>query len=148
MPVSLAEAPTRHTVHASAVVWQDRGILIMGPSGSGKSDLALRLIEAGAMLVADDLVAVIRRDGALVARPVAMPGLIELRGQGIYRLPTSPEARLDLALRLAPAGGTPRLPEPETTAILGVMLPTLAFDAHHVSAVARLRVALAAERVA
>lgn len=133
--------------HASCVRWLERGILLLGPSGAGKSDLALRLIEAGGRLVADDLVQIERQGARLVARAVALAGHIELRGQGIYRLPTEAEATLDQVVRLVPGGAVERLPPPVSEAILGVALPALTLDPHQPSAVARLRVALLAQRV-
>ncbi len=71
-------------VHASAVTIGDSGVLLRGPSGSGKSDLALRLIDGGARLVADDRVDIYQtRDGLMMAPPESLAGLLEVRGLGI-----------------------------------------------------------------
>ena len=132
-------------VHATAVRWQARGILLLGPSGVGKSDLALRLVERGAELVADDLVRITARGGRLVARAAAGPGLIELRGQGIFQLPHVDETVLDLALDLGPARD--RLPEAQTRSIAGIALPCFRLDPGTASAPARIAVLLTRERV-
>jgi hypothetical protein len=93
----------RAIVHGTAIAWLGRGILLLGRPGSGKSDLALRLIEAGALLVADDLVALEATGNRLVARAHGAPGLIELRGQGIFRQAALAEAAIDIVVRLGPA---------------------------------------------
>ena len=144
MPAAIASA----TLHATCISWQGRGVLLAGPSGIGKSDLALRLIDAGAMLVADDLVALSRRGPRLEARPVALAGLLEVRGQGIYRLPSLPESTLDLYVDLGGGENTPRLPpEGVTQALLDVAVPSIAVDPRRPSAVARIRLALHGARV-
>jgi HPr kinase/phosphorylase len=93
-------------LHASCVARDGAAVLLVGPSGSGKSDLALRLLGRGFALVADDR-AVIRNG---IVRPApTLAGLLEVRGLGILRLPYLPEARLALVAHLA----TPeRLPAP------------------------------------
>ncbi|MFO1209558.1 MAG: serine kinase [Amaricoccus sp.] len=108
------------TVHGSAVAFAGRGILILGASGAGKSQLALGLIGRGAALVADDRVVLTRRGAALVATaPAAIAGLVEARGLGILRLPAVPEAPLALVLDLdRPAAA--RMPQPVAITYLGV----------------------------
>ncbi len=138
-------------VHATAVRWREHGILLRGPSGAGKSDLALRLMERGAQLVADDLVRIEPDDdGRLVARPPGAPGLIELRGQGIFRQPALARTVLDLCLDLVPgaASAHDRLPEPATALYCGCHLRLHRLDPLAASATARLAVLLTAERVA
>ncbi len=86
------------------------GILLMGPSGSGKSDLALRLVAAGAELVADDRTELFARRGLLYATPpTRIAGLMEVRSVGILALPHVREAQITLVARLGRAGA--RLPE-------------------------------------
>ena len=93
-------------LHASCVARDGAAILLLGPSSSGKSDLALRLLGRGFALVADDRAIV---QNGIVRPAPALAGLLEVRGLGILRLPHLPEARLALAARLA----TPeRLPAP------------------------------------
>ena len=130
--------------HGTAVRWHARGILLLGPSGAGKSDLALRLVERGAVLVADDLVRIEAQRRRLVASAAGTPGLIELRGQGIFRLPTLATTILDFAVELGRAGE--RLPEPRTTIIAGIGLPTYRLDPRAASATARLAMLATAER--
>jgi len=135
-------------LHASCVELQGTGIVLLGASGSGKSDLALRLIDGGARLVADDRLTVERRGDLLLARPApALAGLLEVRGFGIVRLPWHPESRLGLVVELQPDAPLPRLPEPDAYELLGVPLPHLRLDPRAPSAGAKIRLALAAERV-
>lgn len=112
------------TLHATCVAVGDRGLLILGPSGSGKSALALRLIVLGAVLVADDRTRVEPRDGRLWAScpNPDLAGLIEARGVGVLRAPAQGETALDLAVdlgRIEPE----RLPQRRTVTILGHPLP-------------------------
>lgn len=112
--------PDGETVHASVVAFAGRGVLILGASGTGKSELAARLIGRGAGLVADDRVRLVRRGDALVASaPARIAGLIEARGIGLLRLPAVPEAVLVLAVDLdrEPAA---RMPHPAAFAHRGV----------------------------
>jgi len=112
-----------NNIHASCVMLaaaarpfgaaEDAGVLILGESGAGKSGLALRLLAAGARLVADDRVELFSRADALWAKPPAqLAGLIEARGVGIVRLPHAVEARVALAVHLVGRDRVPRLPEP------------------------------------
>ena len=139
--------PTRALLHASCVELSGIGVVLLGPSGCGKSDLALRLIDRGARLVADDRVAIERCGDRLVARPPeAIAGLIEVRGLGIMRVDHCSSSALGLVVALcgtAPA----RLPERTTYQVLGVALPYLELDPSTPSACAKIRLALAADRV-
>ena len=115
---------TSVNIHASCVVLAEAGrsfgapahagILLLGESGAGKSDIALRLIERGAVLVADDRAELFVREKSLWARaPASLAGLIELRGVGIVALPHREEARIGLAVMLSPPESVPRLPGEE-----------------------------------
>jgi len=98
-------------LHASCVAVDGRGLLILGPSGSGKSSLALQMIGLGAMLVADDQVDVTLAGDALVAgAPPALAGLIEARGVGLLRAQTVTGVPLCLAVDLGQPL-SPRLPD-------------------------------------
>jgi HPr kinase/phosphorylase len=116
----MKDSPAVLIVHGSAVALAGRGILILGSSGSGKSALALALVAQGAGLVADDSVAIARRGQALVATaPQATAGLLEVRGIGILRLPTVPEAVLTLAVDLDQPPSA-RMPQGATIGYHGV----------------------------
>lgn len=132
-------------VHATCVAIGGRAVLLRGPSGSGKSDLALRLIDAGARLVADDQ-SLLCRDGdaILVRSPEPIAGLIEARGLGILRVDRVVVARLALIADLVAPERVERLPEPSSETILGVVLPRISIAPFEASATAKLRLALTA----
>lgn len=118
------------------------GVLLRGPSGSGKSDLALRLIEDGGRLVADDWAELEVRDGRLVARaPDAIAGLFEARGLGVLRLDAVPEAALGLVVELVGAGEVERLPAKRLCDDLPLALPLFRLHAFEPSAPAKVRLA-------
>ena len=126
-------------IHASCVARAGRGVLLLGPPGAGKSDLALRLIDRGFELVADDRVEI---DGLTATAPAGLAGLIEVRGLGILRLPALAKAALALAVELREE--VPRMPEPARLATPD--LPLIILDPRGASAA--LRVALALECLA
>ena len=137
----------RALLHATCVELLGTGVLLLGSSGSGKSDLALRLIDGGARLVADDRVMIEQRGDRLLARaPDAIAGLIEVRGLGIMRIDHCPSSALGLVVALCDTS-PPRLPERTTYQVLGVALPYLELDPGTPSACAKIRLALAADRV-
>ena len=122
------------SIHASAVQVGDRAVLIRGPSGSGKSQLAFQLILAGRSgqlptteLVGDDRVHLQACDGQLVVRPApALAGLIEIRGLGIRGCDFVEHATVGLVVDLD-AEDAERMPPPESliTTILGVEIPRI-----------------------
>jgi HPr serine kinase-like protein len=121
-------------LHASSVARGAEAVLLLGPPGSGKSDLALRLIQSGWNLVADDQCVLRSQGGALrVEAPAALRGMLEVRGLGIFEgLPTvAPDdaVALRLAVRLVPPGAVPRLPSPALWRGAGASLPEIALDA-------------------
>jgi serine kinase of HPr protein (carbohydrate metabolism regulator) len=120
-------------------VW--KGVLIEGPSGSGKSDLALRCLSEGFRLVADDRVELWTSAGRLYgAAPPQLAGLIEVRGHGLVTLTALPLAQI---LLVAQAGAAERMPEPETVEILGISVSRLAISPLEASAAAKLSRAMA-----
>jgi hypothetical protein len=140
-------------IHASCVAIAGKGVLILGASGAGKSDLALRLIDEGARedvrLVADDRCELFVRAGKLCARaPASIAGLLELRGIGIVALPYVRSASVAMAVRLHP-GTQARLPKPAFYAPPAPLnprgkVPLIMVNAAAPSAPARIRAALAA----
>jgi HPr kinase/phosphorylase len=147
-PAPVDQAPCT-SLHASCVSLSGRGVVLLGPSGSGKSDLALRLIDAGGRLVADDRLVVERRGERLIGRPPeAVAGLIEVRGLGIMRIEHCAATPLDLVVELGGAGPWPRVPEPATHEVLGIALRCLRLDPSAPSTCAKIKLALAAQRVA
>jgi serine kinase of HPr protein (carbohydrate metabolism regulator) len=116
------------------------GVLVEGPAGAGKSDLALRALGRGFRLVADDRVVVFLSKGRLYGRaPEALAGLFEVRGLGIARRDYLPFARVALRLTCAPSpSGVERAPEVEATTILGISLPTLSIWPFEISAPVKL----------
>lgn len=132
-------------IHATCVVVDGRGVLLRGPSGSGKSDLALRLIDGGAGLVADDRVQLENKNGGLQASaPNNLFGLIEVRGLGIARLPALPLTKVVLAVDLVPADAVDRLPDPAWVDFEGARLPLVRLNAFETSTPAKVRLAVLA----
>lgn len=134
-------AAQEELVHASCVAIGGRAVLIAGRSGSGKSDLAYRLIDRGAVLVSDDYVRVTACEGRLLTGPPArIAGKIELRGVGILSTPfvTDLPAALLVDLDLAPD----RLPEGATRILLGLSLPLVGLRALEPSAPIKVEAAL------
>ena len=122
------------TIHASAVLVGPRALLIRGPSGSGKSRLAMGLIEAAdqgllrfARLVADDRCHLEAVHGRLLVRPAeALAGMIEVHGLGLRGLPHEPVALVSAVVDLG-LSSAPRMPDPaeEWTDLEGLRLPRL-----------------------
>jgi serine kinase of HPr protein (carbohydrate metabolism regulator) len=130
-------------VHGTAVALDGVGVLIRGPSGSGKSDLALRLIDAGALLVADDQTELWLTERSVMMRaPLSIAGHLEVRGVGIARVPSLAQAPLRLVLDLVPPECVDRLPEWTSCEILGRTVHRLALAPFEASAVAKVRLAL------
>lgn len=139
----------RQPVHGTAAAcWRPgagwRAVLVTGPAGSGKSDLALRLIGRGWRLVADDYAHLVASAGALYAvAPETIAGRIEARGVGIVPACARGPTRLALVVELT--GEPPeRLPEPETRTLEGIELPLLRLRGIEASAVEKVAAALAA----
>jgi serine kinase of HPr protein (carbohydrate metabolism regulator) len=131
-------------VHGTTVALAGAGVLLRGPSGSGKSDLALRLIDAGARLVADDQTELRRSLAGIIATsPASIAGRMEVRGVGILKVPAIPSAPLRLVVDLVPAERVERLPEPQFCEYLQCSLPLLALAPLEASTPAKIRLALA-----
>jgi HPr kinase/phosphorylase len=133
------------SIPATAVAVNGKGVLLRGPSGSGKSDLALRLIDRGAGLIADDIVAAEVISGKVVLTPPdSIAGMLELRGAGLAKFPYSSDVPLALVVDLVRSGDVERMPEPEETSICGASVPLMRLDGFEPSAPIKVEMALAA----
>lgn len=135
------------TLHATAVAIAGRGVLLSGRSGSGKSDLALRLIDRGHMLISDDRVQTLAKGGCLLlSPPAAIAGLMEVRGLGLIRMPFL--SGVAAALFVILDEESERLPQPEWRRIDGIALPLVRIAAFELSAPLKIEraVALAARQ--
>ncbi len=121
-------------LHASCAARGGAGVLLLGPPGSGKSDLVLRLLDRGFLLVADDQVRIENGDASA---PELLLGLLEVRGLGLLRVPYAASAKLALVVRL---GTADRLPQPTCYADLD--LPMIDLDPWPASAAQRVELAL------
>jgi len=141
-------SPTRgprlsaETIHASTVASNGRAVLITGPSGSGKSDLALRMLERGFTLVSDDQT-IVRKDGDLLiaSAPPTIAGKLEIRGLGIIDMERTENVPVALLVELT--SDIQRLPDDSRERpVLGVRLPLISIDAMTASAAAKVALAL------
>ncbi|MES2903182.1 MAG: HPr kinase/phosphatase C-terminal domain-containing protein [Pseudomonadota bacterium] len=129
-------------LHATTVTKGGRAIIIAGRSGSGKSDLALRLFDRGFILVSDDQT-MVRKDGTrlLASAPATIKGRLEVRGIGIIEVPTADDVPIALIVELSEA--VERMPQAGLTRmILGVETPLVGIDANSASAAAKVEIAL------
>jgi HPr kinase/phosphorylase len=141
-------------IHATCIAIGGYGVLIRGPSGSGKSDLALRclaitpslLVPEPAHLIADDQVELHLQANKLFATaPAPIKGLLEIRGVGLVQAPHADQAEIVLVADLLAAIQIPeRLPDPlKTATIAGLNLPQMSLNPFEASAAVKLLVALA-----
>ncbi|MCW8915131.1 MAG: HPr kinase/phosphatase C-terminal domain-containing protein [Magnetovibrio sp.] len=134
-------------IHATCIVIKGQGVLLRGAPGSGKSDLALRLIEDGAGLVADDYTELTSDGKTLNANaPKAIQGMLEVRGIGIVRMGCVPRAEVKALFDLVPLADIERLPDPQTETLLGIDIPLYQIHAFDASAPAKVRWALKAQQ--
>lgn len=126
------------SLHGSCVARDGAAVLLLGPPGSGKSDLVLRLMARGWFLVADDQVVV---DGVAVGAPPALRGMLSIRGLGIFKgLAVAEGARLALVVDLVTRDAVPRLPVPGNWAPAGV--PRVALHGFDAAAPEKVSIAL------
>ncbi len=129
------------TTHGTTIAIDGKGVLLRGPSGSGKSDLAVRLIDDGASLVADDRSVLKPENGVLfVDAPETIRGKIEVRGLGIVHMHASGQVPLCLVVDLEEPRN--RLPTPETVKMHGISVPLVRFSAFEASTTAKIRLAV------
>lgn len=135
-------------MHGSAVLlksvhFEPSAVFLRGLSGSGKSDLACRLIDDGGELICDDQVVLERRQDKIFADSVAaIRGLIEVRGVGLLRYPVADAARLRLIIDLVKQDEVPRLPEPEMVDVLGIEIQRYKLHGYDGTAAFKVRKAM------
>ena len=130
------------TLHSSTVAKDDRAVLITGPSGSGKSDLALRLLDRGFVLVSDDQT-IVRREGdrLLATAPPTIAGKLEVRGIGIVDVDRAGDTPVALVVELR--SDIVRMPDDSRERlILGIGVPLISVDAMTASAASKVALAL------
>ncbi|HVO01704.1 MAG TPA: hypothetical protein VMT54_05850 [Candidatus Cybelea sp.] len=140
-------APETLAIDGTGVALDGRAVVLTGPSESGKSDLALRLIDSGAALIADDRLELLVCEGVLCCRapadmPVELRGRIEVRGVGIMPVPaTADTVPVAWFVELVAPVEVERLPRAENRTVLGCQVPLLRLAPFEASAVAKLRLA-------
>ena len=140
--MSVAQRLSSESVHASTVAIEGRAVLITGPSGSGKSDLTLRLLDRGFTLVSDDQT-IVRRQGEklFASAPPQIAGKLEIRGIGIVEM--EHESDVPVALLVELTSEIQRLPDDSRERpLLGVTLPLVSIDAMTASAASKVALAL------
>jgi HPr kinase/phosphorylase len=114
-------------LHATGVVVEGKGVLLIGPSGSGKSRLALELIGLGAQLICDDRVRLSSQDGRLYAHAVdTIAGMIEARGFGVLNCPHIARHSVEAVIDLQPQESA-RFPKDEFITLRGLIFPKFNF---------------------
>jgi serine kinase of HPr protein (carbohydrate metabolism regulator) len=130
-------------IRGTCVAIEGKGVLLRGPSRSGKSDLALRLIDEGAQLVSDDYTEIERIDDRLIASPPEqIRSLMEVRGLGILRLNAVSSVDLAVAIDLVPGEEVARMPKQASLVLLGCSLPLHRLNPFEASAPAKVRLAV------
>ncbi len=141
-PGNITEVPLPQ-IHATAISIDGNGVLLCGASGSGKSDLALRLIDDGARLIADDRCDLtIASDQVFVSCPTTIDGLMEVRGIGILKFDTETRAPVALIVKLCEPDQIERLPDDCTDVQYGVSIPIIRVAPFEASTPFKIRLAL------
>ena len=130
-------------IHATAIEINGIAVLLQGAPGSGKSDLALRLIEEGAMLIADDRVDIIKNNGQVCARsPSSINGFMEVRGVGVLEVGSTTNIPVGLLVQLVSGSEIERLPDPEYDQLLNHKIKVIKIEPFSVSASVKIRYVL------
>ncbi|PCI59875.1 MAG: aldolase [Kordiimonadales bacterium] len=134
-------------IHGTAIDIAGKGVLLLGVSGSGKSDVALRLMDRGAVLIADDQVELsLVSDKVYATAPKSLRGYIEVRGLGITSVPVSGGSMIALVVELVPSAEVPRLPEVLYKDMVGQKIPLIRLNAFEVSTPIKIELAVGDER--
>jgi serine kinase of HPr protein (carbohydrate metabolism regulator) len=127
-------------IHATCISVEGTGLLFRGPSGSGKSDLALRMMEHNSQLIADDWVDLTLQGDVLIAQaPIRLKGLLEVRGVGIIEVPYGISIRVLGVIDLVDSNKIQRLPVHQTAILLGVKIPIYQINPWEISAIAKVQ---------
>ena len=127
-------------VPGTSVEVEGLGVLFRGPTGSGKSDLALRMIDNGARLIADDYTELSAENSTLMARaPETIQDLLEVRGIGILKIGRVLQAKLGVVIDLVTAEQVERRPEDESIELLGIRVPLFRLTPLEASGPAKVR---------
>lgn len=133
------------SVHGTCVYFNNTGVFLRGKSGCGKSDLALRLIDHGGVLIGDDQVVLTNENSVLIAKPVErLAGMLEVRGIGLCNFEHLEFCEISIVFDLCQDIVPERLPEQDqlSTMIEGVNLPCYSLQPFHPSAIAKIRAAI------
>lgn len=130
------------TLHASCVAIQEAGVMLSGPSGAGKSDLALRLMDRGAILISDDYVELHNDDNRIVLNaPAKIAGKIEVRSLGIFDC--KHVSNVPLKLQVILKSKTERFPlDSQIETIMNMTIPTITLNPSESSAPIKVEMAL------
>ena len=129
--------------YGTCVAFEGKAVLFRGPPGSGKSDLALRAIKSGALLIADDQTTLVRQKDKLIAScPKSLCNKLEVRGIGLVKMPCIYCAPLVLVLDMVASSSVERLPNMRLCSYLGVQIPLLALAPFETSAVCKVTLAI------
>lgn len=133
------------TIHATTISLDGAGVMLRGPSGSGKSDLAIRLIHEGAQLVSDDQTVLFVEHGRLMAQPPAeIAGKMEVRGIGIVKMGPPAISPVAIVIDLVDIHDVPRMPDYQPIELVGHSVPRIYLSPFEFSAPAKVRLALRA----
>lgn len=133
------------TIHATTVSVDGAGVVLRGPSGSGKSDLAIRMIHDGAQIIADDQTILYVEHGRLMAQsPTEIAGKMEVRGVGILKMGPPAVAPVAIVIDMVDIQDVPRIPDFEPIELVGHSVPRIYLSPMEMSAAAKVRLALRA----
>ena len=131
------------TIHATTIGIEGAGIILRGPSGSGKSDFALRMIDDGASLIADDQTMLFVENNRLMAQsPPEIAGKMEIRGVGIVQMNAPSAVPVALVVELVDESEVPRVPTFDPVELVGFSVPVMHLAPFELSATVKLKIAL------